>query len=287
VACLISHSMRWTKGYRSGDVVDRRGEPGFRPGMGNLGGMAIPLLGRFGWRGILLAVGLMLVIGYCSQRGEGPPDERSQSSQSSSSEEAAVPADEMSSFVGFVLDDAQGTWERIFAAAGKDYRRAKLVLFSGSTSTRCGLGAASSGPFYCPNDANLYIDLSFYRELRDRFGAPGDFAQAYVIAHEVGHHVQKQLGLLGRGGIAVELQADCFAGVWAHSTRARGNLEEGDFEEAMTAAASVGDDSIQQRETGTVHPETWTHGSAEQRKRWFNRGYQSGDPDQCDTSSER
>jgi len=251
--------------------------------------MALPLLGRFGWRGILVGVGLMLVMGYCARTANDEPGTQS-------TQEASKPPDDMESFVGFVLDDAQSSWEQIFAESGKQYRRAKLVLFSGSTQTRCGLGAAASGPFYCPMDGNVYIDLVFYKQLRDRFGAPGDFAQAYVIAHEIGHHVQNQLGLLdrgqgaaatgaGKGGVRVELQADCFAGVWARDTRDRGNLEQGDFEEALTAAASVGDDTIQERETGTVRPESWTHGSAEQRRRWFDRGYRSSNPNDCDTFS--
>jgi uncharacterized protein len=282
--------MKWTRGYRSRDVIDRRGEPGFRPGLGGLG--MLPLFGRFGWKGILVGLAIMLVVGYCARQGEQPGVEPGPES----TQEAAQPGDDMQSFVGFVLDDAQGTWEKVFAASGKQYRRAKLVLFSGATDTRCGLGATATGPFYCPNDERVYIDLAFYRQLRDRFGAPGDFAQAYVIAHEIGHHVQNQLGLLdrahgagatgeGRAGVRTELQADCFAGVWARATRDRGNLEAGDFDEALGAAAAVGDDTIQRRETGTVQPESWTHGSAEQRKRWFNRGYESGDPDQCDTFS--
>jgi uncharacterized protein len=191
-----------------------------------------------------------------------------------------APTDELSSFVGFVLDDAQETWTDLL---GESYRPAKLVLFTGMTQTGCGYGSAASGPFYCPRDQQVYIDLSFYRELRDRFGAPGDFAQAYVIAHELGHHVQNQLGLLGRGGVETELQADCFAGVWAHSAQRRDLVEGGDFQEALGAAAAIGDDRLQRQSGQAVNPETWTHGSSEQRMNWFRRGLDSGDPRACET----
>jgi len=188
-------------------------------------------------------------------------------------------ADERVQFVSFVLDDVQRTWaQRI-----DGYERAKLVLFDGATSTGCGYGDRAAGPFYCPQDQNVYIDLSFFRTLESKLRAGGDFAQAYVIAHEIGHHVQHQLGGRKRGSsIATELQADCYAGVWAHSTQARKLLEAGDVEEAMTATAAIGDDRLQKMQTGTVQPEKWTHGSSAQRSAAFERGLESGDPNACD-----
>ncbi len=205
--------------------------------------------------------------------------------------------DEGRQFVGYVLDDTQKTWQDIFAKGGRQYRNAKLVLFSDATSTACGYGQAATGPFYCPSDERVYIDLSFYDDLARRFGAKGDFAQAYVIAHEIGHHVQNQLGAAaavrslkksqreGEAGASVrlELQADCLAGVWAHSTQSRGLLEQGDVEEALTAASSIGDDRLQKQAGGVVTPESFTHGTAEQRARWFRTGYERGDVDACDT----
>lgn len=206
---------------------------------------------------------------------------------------------EMVQFVSFVLDDSQKTWTELFSQKGDAYRNAKLVLFTGATQTSCGYGQAATGPFYCPMDQRVYIDLSFYRELAGRFGAQGDFAQAYVIAHEIGHHVQTLRGTSdrvhkaaksqqeGAGGLSVrlELQADCFAGVWANSSNRRGLLEAGDIDEALGAASAIGDDRIQRQSGGAVHPETWTHGSAAQRSKWFKRGYESGNPDACDTFS--
>lgn len=206
---------------------------------------------------------------------------------------------ELVQFVSFVLDDAQNTWTKVFADQGQQYRRAKLVLFSDSTRSGCGYGDAATGPFYCPADERVYIDLSFYRELARRFGAPGDFAQAYVVAHEIGHHVQNILGASARvhrapraqqegaGGLSVrlELQADCYAGIWAHASRRRDLLEAGDIEEGLAAAAAVGDDRLQQQAGGRVNPESWSHGSSEQRSRWFRRGFETGQPNQCDTFS--
>jgi hypothetical protein len=206
--------------------------------------------------------------------------------RSSPEEERAV------DFVSFVLDDLQQVWARLLP----DYRPAKLVLFRGSIRSGCGFAGAQMGPFYCPADEKVYIDLSFYEQLRRRFGAPGDFAQAYVIAHEIGHHVQKRTGVepqvrrLQRAkpaqanalSVRMELQADCLAGVWGHSTARRDILEEGDVEEALRAAAAIGDDAIQGR-SGRVRPESFTHGSSEQRVHWFRRGMSSGDPDACDS----
>jgi predicted metalloprotease len=201
-------------------------------------------------------------------------------------------------FVHYVLDDAQETWAKIFPTIGAQYREAKLVLFRGATQTGCGVGQDVMGPFYCPVDERVYIDLGFYDDLRSRFGAPGDFAQAYVIAHEIGHHVQHLLGLDERMqrarqadprtanelSVRFELQADCFAGVWGHSTGQRGILERGDVEEGLSAAAAVGDDRLT---GGRIGPDSFTHGTSEQRVTWFKRGLSSGRPDDCDTFSNR
>jgi predicted metalloprotease len=201
--------------------------------------------------------------------------------------------EELVEFVSFVLDDAQSIWQRHV----RGYPPAKLVLFRDAVESTCGFAQAAMGPFYCPSDQKVYIDLGFYEELRQRFGAPGDFAQAYVLAHEIGHHVQKVTGIeeqvrraqrsrprdANALSVRMELQADCYAGVWAHSTARRDLLEAGDLEEGLAAAAAVGDDRIQRMSTGRVAPENFTHGSSKQRMRWFQAGYESGDPDACDT----
>jgi len=242
---------------------------------------------RFGW------VIIVLVLGYSFIRNFVGGTARSVASTAVSAKGADAPRH----FVAFVLDDAQTTWQKLFAQNGQTYRNAKLVLFTGATNTGCGTGEAQAGPFYCPVDERVYIDLSFYNELAERFGAQGDFAEAYVIAHEIGHHVQKQLGLsaevdraskaqrLGPSGLSVrlELQADCFAGIWARSTNQRNLLEPGDIEEALGAASAVGDDHIQKETSGTVRRETWTHGSAEARARWFKKGFDGGTLQACDT----
>lgn len=196
---------------------------------------------------------------------------------------------EMQDFVARVLGDTEDTWSAIFERAGQDYPEPTLTVFSGSVRSACGQASAATGPFYCPGDQNLYIDLNFYNELRDKFGAPGDAAQAYVLAHEVGHHVQNVLGQLQQGqgneaSVRVELQADCYAGVWAHHTQQKGLLQQGDVEEALTAASAVGDDAIQQRTQGYVVPESFNHGTSEQRADWFGRGFQAGTVESCDTS---
>jgi predicted metalloprotease len=204
-------------------------------------------------------------------------------------------------FVSFVLDDTQKTWEQLLPEqAGTPYRHAKLVLFRDYTQSGCGGAQSATGPFYCPADEKVYIDLSFYDELKRRFGAPGEFAQAYVLAHEIGHHVQKLLGIAGKVhrlqeqnpsaanplSVRLELQADCFAGVWAHSTQQRGLIEPNDVQSALGAAAAVGDDHIQQMARGRVQPETFTHGSSEQRMSWFNKGLHSGSISACNTFSQ-
>jgi predicted metalloprotease len=201
-----------------------------------------------------------------------------------------------------VLGSTEDVWTAIFKQSNREYKDPKLVLFSGSTRSACGVGQSAMGPFYCPNDEKVYIDLSFYRDLRQRFHAPGDFAQAYVVAHEVGHHVQNQLGIMkklqslqgnvsreeyNRASVRVELQADCFAGVWAKYAGSRKLLDPGDLEEGLAAAAAIGDDRLQQQTQGRVVPESFTHGSSAQRVRWFKRGMQSGRMEDCDTFAAR
>jgi predicted metalloprotease len=216
---------------------------------------------------------------------------------SSSDEFATSPEEEeLVDFVSFVLDDNQATWGSIL---GGQYQVARMVVFRDAVRSACGITGSATGPFYCPSDQKVYLDLGFFDQLRRSFGAPGDFAQAYVIAHEIGHHVQKLLGIEGevrraqsaRPGMAnelsvrTELQADCFAGVWGHSTAERGILETGDVEEGLNAAAAIGDDRMQRMSQGWVSPDSFTHGSSEQRVRWFRRGLDSGDPEACDTFS--
>jgi predicted metalloprotease len=202
-------------------------------------------------------------------------------------------------FVGFVVNDVQTHWAEQFKRAGKTYQPTKLVLFSDATSTGCGPASSETGPFYCPADEKVYLDLGFFRELRSRFGAPGDFAQAYVIAHEFGHHVQNLTGISDQVtsarqrspdesnelSVRLELQADCFAGVWGHTAYAQGELDSGDIEEGLAAAAAVGDDRLQKAATGRVDRESWTHGSSAQRTKWFRKGFDSGDANGCDTFS--
>ena len=225
-----------------------------------------------------------------------PPESRQPAPQ-------GAPRDELTVFVSKVLASTEDTWEGLLREGGTAYRRPKLVLFSGSTPSACGTGQAAMGPFYCPGDEKVYIDLSFYRDLRERFRAPGDFAQAYVIAHEVGHHVQKLLGIaakvdgmrgrvnqaqFNRLSVRTELQADCFAGVWAHrAQRERGLLEPGDLDEGLAAAAAIGDDRLQRQSGGTVIPDSFTHGSSEQRVRWFRAGFERGTIEACDTFAAR
>jgi uncharacterized protein len=202
-------------------------------------------------------------------------------------------------FVAFVVDDVQNTWKRLFERSGRRYEPTRLVLFTRATTSGCGAASAATGPFYCPLDRKVYLDLGFFRELSSRFGAPGDFAQAYVIAHEFGHHVQNLLAIddqvrreqhqnpdeSNELSVRLELQADCLAGVWGHSAYQQRLLESGDLEEGLDAAAAVGDDRIQREATGRVDHESFTHGSSEQRVRWFRRGFESGDPNSCDTFS--
>jgi uncharacterized protein len=192
-------------------------------------------------------------------------------------------------FVRVVLADTEQTWSGIFREHGRRYELPKLVLFDDSILSGCGMASAAVGPFYCPEDSKVYLDLTFFRQLSERFGAPGDFARAYVVAHEIGHHVQNQLGLMsggsgGRASIAIELQADCLAGVWGNRGDREGLLEPGDVEEGLRAAAAIGDDTLQRRTTGRVQPESWTHGSSADRVSWLKRGLDSGDPEACRTT---
>lgn len=286
VACIVS-GMKWTPGYRSNNVDDRRGERGQAAGIGGGAiGILFLLFRKFGIVGVLVggaALYFFSSMGSGSSSLSGQPDTATDSTEQPTVE-----------FVSFVLDDAQATWTELFKAAGKQYQPARLEIFRTSISSACGLGQAAMGPFYCPGDKQVYIDLSFYDELKQRFGAPGDFAQAYVITHEIGHHVQHLLGLdknvqrgdsAGANGSSVrlELQADCFSGVWAHSSNQRQLLEAGDVEEALKAAAVIGDDALQKQAGGGVRPESFTHGSSAQRARWFKRGFESGDMASCDT----
>jgi predicted metalloprotease len=285
--------MRWTPGGRSDDLEDRRGES--RGGGRMLGGGL-----RIGAGGAVLLLVLSLATGqnFFALLGDvidiGGPQS---GGQADTPRESSPEEEKLVEFVSFVIDDVQNTWEKTFPIAARNYRRTKLVLFTDAVRSGCGFAEAAMGPFYCPADEKVYIDLGFYHELRSRFGAPGDFAQAYVIAHEIGHHVQNVLGLSERIrelqqrkpdtanqlSVLLELQADCLAGVWAHSTEQRDILERGDVEEGIGAAAAVGDDRIQKQAGGAVNPETWTHGPAQQRVQWFRRGLEAGTVASCNT----
>ncbi len=288
--------MRWDRDHRSENVEDRRGESGGGGFRGGLRGGAP----KVGLGGLLVLGVLSIAFGrdfITPFLGGGGVDPGANAVPSNAPIEASAAEDEMAHFAGFVLDDCQATWTQIFTQQRQQYRNARLVLFRESVETACGAADAGVGPFYCPGDQKVYIDLAFYDELRSRFGAPGDFAAAYVIAHEVGHHIQNLLGteremrrlqqqepdLENELSVKLELQADCYAGVWANSTQQRSILEAGDVEEAMGAASAVGDDSLQRQAGSRVRPETFTHGSSAQRTEWFQRGMQSGQISSCDT----
>jgi uncharacterized protein len=283
--------MRWSEGRRSDNVEDRRG----------MGGPMIAA-GGVGILGLLLALAVALLGGdpsvilqQLSTGGGlgGDPVAINRPKQASPEQ------DRLADFVSVVLADTEDTWKEQFRANGGRYTPPKLVIFDGVVASACGMAQGAMGPFYCPSDQKVYIDLDFYRQLRRQLGAPGDFAQAYVVAHEIGHHVQHQLGIdqqvqrlqqrvskaqANQLSVRLELQADCLAGVWANKTATqRRTLEEGDIEEALNAAARIGDDTLQRQGTGRVRPETFTHGSAAQRQRWFATGLQSGDMNSCDT----
>jgi predicted metalloprotease len=294
--------MRWSPGASTGDVEDRRGQGG------GVGGLPIPLgsLGGLGGGGIvvvIIIIVLMKLLGGGDAFDPGGVNSLPQAQPGSGGLDRAPDADaKLKDFIVYVFDDVQDFWVEQFAPTQRGYDRAKLVLYTGATQTGCGVGQASAGPFYCPADQKVYLDLGFFTELRDRFKAGGDFAQAYVVAHEMGHHVQQLLGISDKVhsqeqkdpgaaqgadslSVRLELQADCLAGVWAYTVFKRGDLESGDVEEALTAASSVGDDRIQKEATGDVRPESFTHGTSAQRQHWFQAGFDSGDSDKCDTFS--
>jgi predicted metalloprotease len=280
--------MRWQMGRRSDNIEDQRGIPVGRGAVvgGGIGTVVLVLLAL--WFGVDPSVVL---------QGVDPGDSRS--APSAPQQRAPAGDEPLRDFVSVILADTEDTWTELFRQMGRQYQAPHLVLFSGAIKSACGFAEAAVGPFYCPGDRKVYIDLSFYRDLRDKIGAPGDFAQAYVIAHEVGHHVQNLLGIAGRIQeaqgkrsrtdanalqVKMELQADCLAGVWANNAqRARQILESGDIEEGLNAAAAIGDDRLQRQAQGRVVPESFTHGSSAQRVRWFKRGIETGDPGQCDT----
>jgi hypothetical protein len=274
--------MKWDRDHQSSFVEDRRGQSAGRGGAG-IFMLLFWLFRRFGIAGVVVGIA---VIGGLYAFGGGGVGVSGQGGAATSARD-----DELGRFVGFVLDDAQATWTKKFAEQGKTYPMATLVLFTGRVDSACGMASSAVGPFYCPRDHKVYIDLSFYQALRDRLGAPGDFAQAYVIAHEIGHHVSNVEGVLDKGrdegaaggSVRVELQADCYAGVWAHDANARNVLEIGDIDEAMRAAEAIGDDALQRQGGGTVVPETFTHGTSVQRQRWFDKGLESGQVAACDT----
>ena len=286
--------MKWEGNRESDNVEDRRSSGGFSMPGGRgigIGTIVVALLG--GWA---LGINPLTILSLLS--GGGSPAQVQQAPAQ------RPPADDtLARFVSTVLADTEDVWQGVFRQNGGSYQEPKLVLFRGATPTACGTGQAAMGPFYCPADQKVYIDLGFYETLKSRLGAPGDFAQAYVIAHEVGHHVQHLLGIstkvdqmrgrvsqaeYNRLSVRLELQADCFAGVWAHHAQnARQILEQGDVEEAMNAAAKIGDDALQQSGGGAVVPESFTHGTSAQRQRWFHAGMQQGQLKACDTFAAR
>lgn len=275
--------MRWQGRRQSSNVEDRRGLSPKRMIGGGLGGIVIVLI-------VLLLGGDPTSLLQSIQT----IDQTTTSNYTETAEEK-----ELAEFVSVVLAETENVWHKIFSDLGAEYREPKLVLFTGSVQSACGTAGASVGPFYCPGDEKLYIDLSFYKELQSKFNAPGDFAMAYVVAHEVGHHIQNLLGTMekvqrlrfqlseeeyNQYSVRLELQADFYAGVWAHYTdKIEGILEEGDIDEALNAASAVGDDNIQKKMRGYVVPESFTHGTSEQRKNWFYKGYRTGDIRQGDT----
>ncbi|HUL69200.1 MAG TPA: neutral zinc metallopeptidase [Gemmatimonadales bacterium] len=275
--------MRWSPGGQSDNVEDLRGQTGGGGGRMRLG------LGGFV---ILLILSLIFKQNFFALLGGGGLGGGAPATELSPAEKARQ--DTLVSFVSFVLDTTQASWHHML---GNRYHDAKLVLFRDAIQSACGYAQEASGPFYCPGDEKVYIDLGFYDELKQRFGAPGDFAQAYVLAHEIGHHVQKLLGIEPRMrqlqeqhpreanqlSVALELQADCFAGIWGHEASLENILEPGDVEEGLNAAAAVGDDRIQRMSGSRVNPDAFTHGSSAQRVQWFKRGMQSGDVKSCDT----
>jgi predicted metalloprotease len=288
---------------RSGGVIDRRGQGmtlGGASGYSGGGGFPIPIGGGIG--GAIVILLLIFVVPRLLGGSDPLGDATAPFGQEGTVQPGGTgvdPTDPRGQFVDAVTDDVQTTWADIFDRTGETYQDTSVVLFDGATNTGCGQATSEVGPFYCPADRMVYLDLGFFKELENRFGAPGDFAEAYVIAHEIGHHVQTLLGIdsqvqqivrddpsrRNEMSIRQELQADCFAGVWGRAAQGTGVLEAGDLEEGLKAAAAVGDDRIQRAATGRINPETWTHGSSEQRVQWFRTGFQVGNPDACDTFS--
>ncbi len=277
--------MRLDNQRDSDNLEDRRGA-----GMGGRGGI--------GLGGLLLALALGYFFGIDPSALLGMLEQGAPAAVEAPAQKPPAD-DEMARFVSRVLSSTEDVWRETFRQSGRQYEDPKLVLFTGATPTACGTGQSAMGPFYCPLDRKVYIDLAFYRDLRERFRAPGEFAQAYVIAHEVGHHVQQQLGISDRVqaarrrageaegnalSVRLELQADCFAGAWGRQADSmKGILEPGEIEQALKAAAAIGDDRLQRQAGGVIVPESFTHGTSEQRVRWFRRGFDSGDPGECDT----
>jgi predicted metalloprotease len=288
--------MKWENNRQSEQIEDRRNSPG-GGGMPRLGGgrgigigtIAVALVA--GW---IFGINPLTILGALSGGGMEAPAPVEAPAAST-----GAPSDDMGRFVAAVLGGTEDAWNGIFQAAGAQYSKPRLVLFRGATPTACGTGQSAMGPFYCPADQKVYIDLSFYDTLRRQLGAPGDFAQAYVIAHEVGHHVQNLMGITEQMeqarrrtsereynalSVRLELQADCFAGIWAHhNQQSKQILEPGDVEEALNAAAAIGDDALQKQSQGRVVPDSFTHGTSEQRQRWFHTGLKTGDVRSCDT----
>jgi predicted metalloprotease len=286
--------VKWTPGTENDDVIDERGDSGGGGGGGGFGALHLTG-GGLATVVVVVIVARMFGVDVSGLFGRSHAPVVNRRSDQPHPPTGPDADKELVDFVKFAMKDIQHVFETRFRAEGKPYRHAKLVLFTSERDTGCGRSSSAIGPFYCPADENAYIDLSFYRELRQRFGAPGNFAQAYVLAHEIGHHLQKLLGvehraqLLGRGhsrneiSVRTELQADCFAGVWGHDARGEGLLEAGDIESALTAATAIGDDRLQKQSGREVNPETFTHGSSAQRVRWFRAGFESGRFDACNT----
>jgi len=284
--------MKWRRGGSEADVIDVRGRGGGR----RRGGAAVPVGGGLGIVGVILVLAFSLLGGGGS--GFDVPAGFDTSARAPSGDPLPPgqdPDKDLRDFSVYVFNDVQGTWKRTFEAADRPYERAKLVLYNGAVDTACGSATSAVGPFYCPGDRYVYLDLSFYRDMARQLGASGDFAWAYVIAHELGHHVQQQLGTSAEveqirrndpdranaASVRLELQADCYAGVWASTVFDQ--LDPGDLDEALTASEAVGDDRIQSRAGGRVNPDTFTHGTSAQRRAWFERGRERGEPGDCDT----
>jgi predicted metalloprotease len=280
--------MKWEDGRESDNVEDRRGMP--------IGGRGASL----GCGGLIILLAVSYFTGISPTRLLNMVQDTSSSAAPPPASEPAAtgaPSDQLGKFAAVVLASTEDVWKGIFERNGKPYQEPRLVLFTGATRSGCGVASMQTGPFYCQLDRKVYLDTSFFQELSRRFGAPGDFADAYVIAHEVGHHVQNSLGIFDGAGrdrgdnavsVRVELQADCLAGVWGyHANRQQKLIEPGDFESGLKAAAAIGDDRLQRMSQGTVAPESFTHGSSSERQAWLRRGLETGDPGRCDTFRER